>query len=62
MMKTLSEGLSECALNRANKTQKTVFINRTVYANAEEIVRKSVPDGFDFDEFIGGHSDRYSRM
>lgn len=50
-MKTLSEGLSECALYRANKTRKTVFINRTAYANAEEIVRKSAPDGFDFDEF-----------
>lgn len=50
-MKTLSEGLLECALYRANKTRKTVFINRTVYGNAEVIVRKSVPEGFDFDAF-----------
>lgn len=47
----VSKGLSECALYRANKTRKTVFINRTVYGSAEEIIRKSVPDGFDFDEF-----------
>lgn len=50
-MKTLSEGLTECALYRANKTRKTVFINRTAYANAEAIVRKSAPEGFDFDAF-----------
>lgn len=48
-MKTLSNGLLELALSKARKTGKTVFINRTAYSNAEYLVRKFVPEDFDFD-------------
>ena len=50
-MKTLSDGLLELALSKAKKIGKTVFINRTAYSNAEYLVRKFVPEDFDFDVF-----------
>lgn len=50
-MKTLSNGLLELALSKAKKIGKTVFINRTAYSNAEYLVRKFVPEDFDFDVF-----------
>lgn len=50
-MKTFSEGLIELALRKARKTGKTVFVNRTAYSNAEHLVRKFVPEDFDFDVF-----------
>ena len=49
--KILQEGLRECALYRAKVTNKTVFINRTEYSNAEEVIRELVPHDFNFDVF-----------
>lgn len=48
--KKLSDALVKCALYRVEKTQKTVFINRTPYVNAEGLVRSFIDD-FDIDEY-----------
>lgn len=50
-MKSLSQYMVDCALNRVRKTNRTVFINRTVYPDMEVFARKWIPDDFDFDVF-----------
>lgn len=50
-MKTFSDGLLECAFRRVRRTGKTVFVNRTKYRNAEDLVRELTPDDFSFDDF-----------
>lgn len=50
-MKSLSQCMVDCALNRVRKTNRTVFINRTVYPDMEVFAREWVPDDFDFDDF-----------